>query len=278
MDAYGKTVKIKELAEIHEYWAPPEIKRKSRQRIVTVKVTPEGTSLGEMAAAMQAVVDKTDIPLGIHTDFGGAYEDQQETFSDMAVLLVMIIMLVYIVMASQFEDFRNPLIIMISAVFALPGVIFMLLVTNTNLDMIGALGMILLVGIVVKNGIVLVDYINLMRERGYELKEAIALSGASRLRPVLMTAMTTILGMVPMAISSSEGSEMWRPMGVVVIGGLTVATFITLIIVPVLYGIVNKHGDEEKLAKRRKNFIFMQLNADANKSSETTITSETTEK
>ena len=90
-------------------------------------------------------------------------------------------------------------------------------------------------GIVVKNGIVLVDYINLMRERGYEMKEAIALSGASRLRPVLMTAMTTILGMVPMAISSSEGSEMWRPMGVVVIGGLTVATFVTLIIVPVLY-------------------------------------------
>lgn len=262
MDAYGKTVKIKELAEIHEYWAPPEIKRKSRQRIVTVKVTPEGTSLGEMAAAMQAVVDKTDIPLGIHTDFGGAYEDQQETFADMAVLLVMIIMLVYIVMASQFEDFRNPLIIMISALFALPGVIFMLLVTDTNLDMIGALGLILLVGIVVKNGIVLVDYINLMRERGYELKEAIALSGASRLRPVLMTAMTTILGMVPMAISSSEGSEMWRPMGVVVIGGLTVATFVTLIIVPVLYGIVNKHGDAEKLAKRRKDFIFMQLSDD----------------
>ena len=134
--------------------------------------------------------------------------------------------------------------------------------TDTNLDMIGALGLILLVGIVVKNGIVLVDYINLMRERGYELKEAIALSGASRLRPVLMTAMTTILGMVPMAISSSEGSEMWRPMGVVVIGGLTVATFITLIIVPVLYGIVNKHGDAEKLAKRRKDFIFMQLSDD----------------
>jgi len=151
----------------------------------------------------------------------------------------------------------------------LPGVIFMLFVTNTNLDMIGALGMILLVGIVVKNGIVLVDYTNLMRERGYELKEAIALSGASRLRPVLMTAMTTILGMVPMAISSSEGSEMWRPMGIVVIGGLTVATFITLIIVPVLYGMVNRHGDEKRKAKRRKDFIFMQLNEESNKTAET---------
>lgn len=261
-DALGKSVKIGELAEVQEYWAPPEIKRKSRQRYVTIKVTPEGTSQGEMAEAMQNVVDNTDIPMGIHTAFGGSYEDQQETFGDMAVLLVLIIFLVYIVMASQFEDFRNPLIIMSSAIFALPGVIFALLITNTTLDMIGALGAILLVGIVVKNGIVLVDYINLMRERGYNLNEAIALSGASRLRPVLMTAFTTILGMVPMAISSSEGSEMWRPMGIVVIGGLTVSTIVTLIVVPVLYGIINKKNESEKLAKKRKNFIFMQLNVE----------------
>lgn len=261
-DAMGKSVKIGELAEVQEYWAPPEIKRKSRQRYVTIKVTPEGTSMGEMAEAMQKVVDETDIPMGIHTAFGGSYEDQQETFGDMAVLLVLIIFLVYIVMASQFEDFRNPLIIMSSAIFALPGVIFALLITNTTLDMIGALGAILLVGIVVKNGIVLVDYINLMRERGYDLNEAIALSGASRLRPVLMTAFTTILGMVPMAISSSEGSEMWRPMGIVVIGGLTVSTIVTLIVVPVLYGLINKRNEAEKLAKKRKNFIFMQLNVE----------------
>ncbi len=262
LDAYGKTVKIGELADVEEYWAPPEIKRKSRQRYVTIKVTPEGISMGELAEQMQAIVDKTDLPLGVHTDFGGTFEDQQETFGDMLVLLVMIIFLVYIVMASQFEDFKNPLIIMSSAIFALPGVIFALLITNTTLDMIGALGAILLVGIAVKNGIVLVDYINLMRERGYELNEAIALSGASRLRPVLMTAFTTILGMVPMAISASEGSEMWRPMGIVVIGGLTVSTIVTLIVVPVLYGIINKKSDADRLAKRREQFIFMKLKVD----------------
>lgn len=106
----------------------------------------------------------------------------------------------------------------------------------------------------------LVDYINLMRDRGYELNEAIAMSGASRLRPVLMTAFTTILGMVPMALSSGEGSEMWRPMGIVVIGGLTVSTFLTLFIVPVLYGAMSRHGERDKIEKEQREYIFMQLN------------------
>ena len=125
--------------------------------------------------------------------------------------------------------------------------------------MIGALGAIMLVGIVVKNGIVLVDYTNLMRDRGYELKEAIALSGQSRLRPVLMTALTAILGMVPMAISSGAGSEMWRPMGIVIIGGLTVSTFLTLIVVPVLYGIMSRHGERDETERKRKEFVFMEI-------------------
>lgn len=260
MDAAGKQVKLRELAEIKEYWAPPEIKRKSRQRIVTVKVTPEGTSLGELAADIQTVVNKTDIPSGIVVDLGGTYEDQQETFADMGMLLALIILLVYIVMASQFENLGKPMIIMTSAIFALPGVILALFITGVSLDMIGALGVILLVGIVVKNGIVLVDYINLMRDRGYELNEAIALSGQSRLRPVLMTAFTTVLGMVPMALSQAEGSEMWQPMGIVVIGGLFVSTIVTLIIVPVLYALVSRHGERDKETKNRANFIFLQLN------------------
>jgi HAE1 family hydrophobic/amphiphilic exporter-1 len=119
--------------------------------------------------------------------------------------------------------------------------------------------MVMLIGIVVKNGIVLVDYTNLMRDRGHELNEAIALSGASRLRPVLMTAMTAILGMLPMALSKGTGSEMWRPMGVVIIGGLTVSTVVTLIVVPVLYGVMSRHGDRDREEKERKQFIFMQL-------------------
>ena len=151
---------------------------------------------------------------------------------------------------------------MMSVPFAVSGVIIALWITGVSLDMIGALGFIMLVGIVVKNGIVLVDYINLMRDRGYELNEAIALSGASRLRPVLMTAFTTLLGMLPMALSNGEGSEMWRPMGIVVIGGLLVSTFVTLFIVPVMYSIMSRHGERDKKAKNNKKFIFMQLSAE----------------
>ena len=259
VDAMGQRVKLRELAEVEEYWCPPEIKRKSRQRIVTVSVTPEGVSLGELATSIQTVINQTEIPVGVNVNVGGTYEDQQETFADMGMLLALIVLLVYIVMASQFEDFMKPLIIMSAAVMAIPGVIWALFITGVSLDMIGALGVVLLIGIVVKNGIVLVDYINLMRERGYELNEAIALSGQSRLRPVLMTAFTTILGMVPMALSQSEGSEMWQPLGIVVIGGLLVSTIVTLIIVPILYAITSRHGDRNKEAENRKNFIFMQI-------------------
>ena len=256
----GKKIKLKELAQIEEYWCPPTIERKSRQRIVTVKVTPYGTSLGELAVAIQGMVADMDIPQGVNVAIAGDYEDQQETFGDIGLLFALIILLVYIVMASQFESFSKPFIIMMAVPFAITGVILALLITGTNLDMIAALGVVLLVGIVVKNGIVLVDYINLMRDRGYELNEAIALSGASRLRPVLMTALTTILGMVPMALSNSEGSEMWVPMGIVVIGGALVSTLVTLIVVPVLYGVMSRHGERDKAIQEQKEYIFMQLN------------------
>ena len=259
MTSAGKKIKLKELAEIQEYWCPPDIERKSRQRIVTVQVTPVGISLGEMAQQVQQVIAETEIPQGINTNIGGTFEDQQETFADMIMLGAMILMLVYIVMASQFESFAKPFIIMFSFPFALSGVIIALLITGTNLDMIGALGIILLIGIVVKNGIVLVDFINLMRDRGYPIQEAIALSGQSRLRPVLMTAFTTILGMLPMALSTSEGSEMWVPLGIVVIGGLLVSTIVTLIVVPVMYGVMARSGERNKKEKEQKNYIFMQL-------------------
>lgn len=255
----GSKIKLKELARIEEYWCPPEIERKRRERIVTLSVTPVGTSMGELAQEIQAEIDKTDIPQGVIVQIGGTYEDQQETFGDMTLLLALIIMLVYIVMASQFESFAKPFIIMMSVPFAFSGVILALFITGTDFDMIAALGAILLVGIVTKNGIVLVDYINLMRDRGYELGEAIALSGQSRLRPVLMTALTTLLGMVPMALSTSAGSEMWIPMGIAVIGGIIASTVITLVIVPVLYSIMSRNGERDKEAENEKNFIFMQL-------------------
>ena len=255
----GKLIKLSELATVEEYLAPPEIERKTRQRMLTIKVTPHEVSLGELAATIQSVVDPMERPAGVTVRYGGDYEEQQESFADIGLLFALIIILVYVVMASQFESLSKPFIIMMSVPFAISGVIISLWVTDTSLDMIGALGIVMLVGIVVKNGIVLVDYINLMRDRGYELNEAIQLSGQSRLRPVLMTAFTTLLGMVPMAVSSGEGSEMWRPLGIVVIGGLLVSTLVTLIVVPVMYGIMSRHGERDKEEQQRRDYVFMQI-------------------
>ena len=265
--ATGARIKLGEIAEIEEYWAPQTIDRKSRQRYVRVTALPYKTSLGELAQQIQAQIDRNTPPSGISVVLAGDYEDQQKTFKDIVMLALLIILLVYIVMASQFESLSKPAVILLAIPFALSGVVLALWITGTSLDMIGALGVVMLIGIVVKNGIVLVDYTNLMRDRGYRLNDAIALSGASRLRPVLMTAFTTLLGMLPMALSQGEGSEMWHPLGIVVIGGLLVSTFITLIIVPVVYGLISRSGERDKEEKRRKEFIFMKLNPDQKKKS-----------
>ena len=256
----GKIIKLEELAKVEEYWCPPTIERKNRQRYLTLTVMPYNTSLQELAQSVQHELDQMEIPSDVHVALAGNYKDQQDSTRDMMMLGMLILMLVYIVMASQFESFSKPFIIMFSIPFAISGVVLMMFFTGNNIDMVGLLGLILLIGIVVKNGIVLVDYINLMRERGIALNEAIALSGQSRLRPVLMTAFTTILGMIPMATSTSEGSEIWTTMGLVVIGGLTVSTFVTLIVVPVLYGVFNRRGDIEKKERERRKFVFMNIN------------------
>ncbi|MBN1597723.1 MAG: efflux RND transporter permease subunit [Bacteroidales bacterium] len=245
----GHNVYLGDIGEVKEFWSPPNIERRRRERIVTVSVTPYKVPLGVLASNIQVVLDKMDIPKEVMVNVGGAYEDQQEGFADIAMLLLLSLVLVYLVMASQFESLKMPFIIMFSIPFAFSGVIFALLLTGTNLSIIAALGAVMLVGIAVKNAIVLVDYINLMMERGYELNEAIVISGKSRLRPVLMTALTTMLGMLPLALSTGEGSEIWSPMGISVIGGLLFSTIITMIIVPVMYRVF--------VAKKRKKKIHV---------------------
>ncbi|MEE4198567.1 MAG: efflux RND transporter permease subunit [Bacteroidales bacterium] len=257
--ATGTTVKLGEIGEIKEYWSPPNIERKRRERVVTVSSTPYKTSLGELAASIEQEIDKMDIPREVSIEIGGAYEDQQESFVDLGMLLLLSLVLVYIVMASQFESLKMPFIIMFSIPFAFTGVILALYITNTTLSVIAALGAIMLVGIVVKNAIVLVDYINLMRDRGYVLDEAIIESGKSRLRPVLMTALTTILGMLPLALSTGEGSEIWSPMGISVIGGMIFSTIITMIIVPIIYRVFATRGERDKKKNVRSKFKFMDM-------------------
>ena len=231
----GKAVRVKDVGKVVERSAPPTIERKDRERIVTVSAVISGAPLGSVVAEGNAIIDKMDLPGGISIQIAGSYEDQQDSFGDLGTLAVLIIILVFIVMAAQFESLTYPFIIMFSIPFAFSGVLMALFGTGTTLNVMSLLGGIMLIGIVVKNGIVLIDYITLCRERGMAVIHSVVTAGRSRLRPVLMTTLTTILGMVPMAIGGGEGSEMWRPLGVSVIGGLTVSTVLTLILVPVLY-------------------------------------------
>lgn len=253
----GNKIKLKELGKVGEYWSPPNISHKRKERIVTVSAKPVGVPLGTLAEQIKTELSGIEVPQDIKMTIGGAYEDQQESFMDLFLLLLLSLLLVFIVMASQFESFLNPFVIMFSIPFAFSGAFVALYVTGTTLNMIAALGMVLLVGIVVKNGIVLVDFTNLMRDRGNKLYDAIVLSGRSRLRPVLMTSATTVLGMLPMALSTGEGSEIWAPMGITVIGGLLFSTIVTLIIVPVMYAIVSRSGERDKQKKIQKRFTFM---------------------
>ena len=254
----GVRVQLSELGRIVEYWSPPSIEHKRRERVVTISTSPDGIALGTLASRIQQETKDIEVPPQVMTSIGGAYQEQMDSFMDLGMLLVLSLILVYIVMASQFESLRMPFIIMFSIPFAFTGVVLALVLTGTSLSVVAALGAVLLVGIVVKNGIVLVDFINLMRDRGVELYEAIALSGKSRLRPVLMTAATTVLGMLPLAMSTGEGSEIWRPMGITVIGGLVVSTIVTMIIVPVMYASMAHRGERQKQDKVRKQFVFME--------------------
>ena len=259
-DGNGQKIRLKELGSIREYYSPPNIERKSKQRYLKVSISPAaGVPIGQIAIYAQQIIDGIeDVPSDVSFYLGGSYEDQQESFSSLTMLLLLSLMLVYVVMAAQFESFKMPFIIMMAIPFAFTGVVLALLMTNTPLSIVAALGAVLLVGIVTKNGIVLIDFINLLRERGLPLYEAIAQACRSRLRPVLMTSLTTILGMVPMALSQGDGSETWRPMGVAVIGGMIFSTLITLIIVPAIYAATNKSGNRNKQKSISKIYTFMQ--------------------
>ena len=241
-NAQGKGVRLKEVGTVVERFNPPTIERKDRERIITVSTVVQDRPMSDIIADAQPLIDKMEVPSGVTINLSGSYEDQQDSFRDLAMLAVLIIILVYIVMASQFESFTYPGIIMTSIMFAFSGVVLILWITGTNLNVMSMIGGIMLIGIVVKNGIVLIDYITLNRERGMSITKSVLHAGKSRMRPVLMTSLTTILGMVPMAVGTGEGAEMWRPMGVAVIGGLTFSTILTLLFVPTLYTIFAFNG------------------------------------
>ena len=254
-NAQGNGVRIRDVGKVVENFSPPTIERKDRERIVTVSTYVQGVPMSEVIAKASEVIDGMDIPQGIDIQLAGDFEEQQESFSNLLMLAVLIIILVYIVMAAQFESYTYPGIIMTSLLFAFSGVFLILWLTGNNLNIMSMIGAIMLIGIVVKNGIVLIDYIQLNRERGMSIRRSVILGGKSRLRPVIMTSLTTILGMVPMAIGTGQGSEMWRPMGVAVIGGLTFSTILTLLFVPTLYCVFAGRGIKRQRRKHRRKLV-----------------------
>ena len=232
----GQGFRIKDLGTVIESQVPPSITRKNRERVLTVSgVVSKDISLSKAVQATEAALAEVEMPGEVTYKIAGSFEDMQETFGDLILLLVMIVILVYVVMASQFESFMSPFVIMFSIPFAFVGVFLGLVVTGTSLGTMGMIGILILMGIVVKNGIVLIDYTILMRERGFSIVDATVIAAKSRLRPILMTTLTTVLGMIPMAVGRGEGSEMWRSLGMVVAWGLSISTLVTLVIIPTVY-------------------------------------------
>ena len=213
-------------------------------RVASSTPSAAESSVASIATVLPSYYNGSDfeIPSGVSVQVAGSYEDQQDSNRDLGTLGILIIILVFIVMAAQFESLTYPFIIILSVPFAFSGILIALMATGTSLNIMSMLGGIMLIGIVVKNGIVLIDYTQLLRERGIGLIRASVMAARSRLRPILMTTLTTILGMLPMAISHGVGAEMWRPLGISVIGGLTVGTILTLIYPPSMFCIFGSVG------------------------------------
>jgi len=236
----GRMILLKNIAHIKEGTGLTEIERKNRQRIIKVEADTYKRSLGEVTRDIKKKLEKLNLPSGVTIQFGGYIKEQREAFKDLKWLLLLGIILTYMVMASLYEGFLDPFVIMFSVPFAFTGVIWAFLITGIILNIISFMGIVMLTGIVVNNAIVLLDYTHLLQKRGLSLYEAIIEAGRSRLRPVLMTTLTTIFGMLPMALDKGVGSEIWNALGITVIGGLSLSTLITLILIPTLYSILEE--------------------------------------
>lgn len=242
MNPLNRLVYLEQVANISKGEGPIQISRENQSRVVTVSANIAGRDLGSVISDIKERLGglKESLPSGYFLELGGEYEEMVEAFTIIAGAFALAILLVYMIMASQFESFVHPFIIMFTIPLALIGVVFSLLVTGNPVNLPALIGFVMMGGIAVNNGIVMVDYINQLKRKGIEKGEAILQGSTVRLRPVLITAFTTILGMLPMALSTSEGAEMRAPMAITVIGGLTATTFLTLFIIPILYSIVDK--------------------------------------
>ncbi|MGE4357119.1 MAG: efflux RND transporter permease subunit [Candidatus Omnitrophota bacterium] len=242
----GKQVRLVNFAKVYETAGPVDIERINRERVVKVECNVFGKSAGKVKEEIERKLKDLAIPSDIRINFGGEAEEQMKAFKDLRVLLILGIILVYMIMAGQFESLLDPFIVMFAVPFTFSGVFLGFLLTRTTLNIISFIGIIMLMGIVVNNAIVLISYTNILRKRGLSLYEAISQAGKERLRAVLMTTFTTLAGLFPMAFFRGEGSEVWQPLGITMVSGLSVSTFITLIFVPTLYAVM-----ETRIKNRR---------------------------
>ena len=255
----GQGIKLKDVAKVVEGMTPPKIERKDRERVVTITgILTTGYALSEGVEVAQYHIEKAEIPSEFMVKIAGDYENQQESFQGLFLLLFLIIILVYVVMASQFESLLDPFVIMFSVPFAIIGVLIGLAVCDMALGVMALIGILILVGIVVKNGIVLIDYAILCHDRGMDINTAVITASRQRLRPILMTTLTTVLGMVPMAIGTGEGAEMWNGLGITVAWGLSISTLITLVLIPTLYAAFVSRREKRQAKKAARKLLKEQ--------------------
>ncbi len=247
----GQQVALSNLVRIERGYGPVTIERERQERVVYVNARVRGDVKGAVDSIREEV-EKLAIPSGFNVIYGGTWEDIQETIQDLTLVGLLSIILVYLIMAALFESFFDPFIIMFTLPMSFIGVVWMHILTGTSFNAMSGIGVVMLLGIVVNNGIILVDYTNLLRKRGFSLLEAVKLAGRTRLRPIFMTMLTTVLGLTPMALAFGSGSEMRAPMARTVIGGLLVSTVFTLVLIPVLYAMFELRRQKRLQKKLRR--------------------------
>ncbi|MBP3307112.1 MAG: efflux RND transporter permease subunit, partial [Anaerotignum sp.] len=251
--AMGTQVPLSNFATVSMGETSTIIMRENQKNYVTINCDAEGLSGGEAQDLVVDAMEDFELPDGCYYEFGGMTEMMNESFQKLGIAMVVAVLLVYMIMASQFESLRYPFIVMFSMPLAITGAILGLLITGNTITMPAMMGFVMLIGMVVNNGIVLVDYTNQLMERGMTCYDALTSAGPRRLRPILMTTLTTVLGMVPMALATSEGSEMMQALAIGVIFGLTLSTVVTLVFIPVLYMWMNERrrkANAKRTAKR----------------------------
>ena len=235
-----RPVPLSAVAEVRLATGPAEIRRANQERVAVISAAPADGDLGNATREAQGILDATTLPVGILGSVSGQSEEMTQSFRSLGLAFALAVFLVYLVMASQFESLLHPFVILFTIPMGLIGSVWGLYITGTTINSVALIGLIMLAGIVVNNAIVLIDAINQARERGLQRIDAIKLAGRTRLRPILITSVSTIVGLIPMAIGIGEGAEIRRPMAITVIAGNLVATFLTLIVIPVLYAVMDR--------------------------------------